>query len=165
MTTVDVVYGLLPDAEAAATVSDLEEHGIYESEIEVLVPQPGRYRLADEMLHEDASGARVGGLVGGLIGFAIGIALGLLPAIADNGAMVTVFTAMAAGGFGILIGAMIGLQRHEGFDDDPVRWRQIDDGEPVRLLAVHCLHWRNRAHHILERHGAVFLDSAGPVPS
>lgn len=165
MTTVDVVHGLLPEGdELDATVADLEGHGIYPSEIEVVEPEPGRYELADETLHRDVLGTRRGAAIGAVLGLVVGLAIGFaVPGIADGGAEVLLTAAVAVAGFGALIGAMVGLQRRERNDDDPVRWRQVADDDPLCCLTVRCVHRTTIAHRVMERHGAEFLESDQPA--
>lgn len=165
MTTVDVVHGLLPEGdELDATVADLQGHGIYASEIEVAHPVAGRYELADETLHHDVLGARNGALLGGFAGLALGVAVGfVVPEIADGGADALLTAAAAIAGLGALVGAMVGLQGRERNDDDPVRWREVAETDPLCCVTVRCEHRTTVAHRVLERHGAEFLESAEPA--
>lgn len=166
MATVDVVHGLLPEGdELDATVADLEDHGIHPSEIEVVHdPEPGRYELADESLHRDALGVRSGAMLGAVAGFVVGLAVGfVVPGVADGGADVLLTAAAAVAGFGALIGAMIGLQQRERHDDDPVRWRELSETDPMCCVTVRCVHRTTVAHRVMERHGAEFLESGEPA--
>ena len=129
--------------------------------MEVRPVAPGRYQLHDETLHHDASAARRGAVVGLVVGALVGWALALV--VTASAATVTIIGAAAtAAGFGALVGAMVGLQRVETLDDDPVTWREVAGDEGLALVEVHDEHLHNRAHRILERHGAVFLQ--GPTP-
>lgn len=160
----DAVYGLLPDGEAEDTRLDLEAHGVHPTEIDVHDPVPGRYRLADEYLHDDAHGALVGGRRGAGIGLIIGLlAATLLTSVTAFGLVGWVVMAFGGAGFGGLIGGMWGLQANEHADDDPVRWREVDGSAGMKVVEVHCLHWRNRAHEILARHGAAILEEPAPI--
>lgn len=166
MTTVDVVHGLLPAAEEDPTLSDLQRHGIDATEIEVAHPEPGRYQLADESLHRDLRGARRGAATGVLAGTVLGIATGLaIPGVASAGADAVAMTAVAFGGFGALLGGMVGLQRNDRNDDDPVRWVDVDDTADTCCVTVHCELHRDAAHRVLEQHGAAFLESDRPTGS
>lgn len=163
MTTVDVIHALLPADEERPAIEDLESHGIYASEIEVLRLSPGRYELADETLHRDVVGTRRGALLGMSLGFVLGIVVGLVaPGIAGEGIERLLMAGVALAGFGALVGAMVGLQSRESEDDDPVRWRELDADDPVRCVTVRCEPGHNRAHRILEQHGAEFLETARP---
>lgn len=157
----DAVYGLMRDGEELElALADLTSHGVSPEEIEVLVPAAGRYQLADEYLHDDAHGTFLGGTVGALFGVLVGLVAALVVDLAaDIGVLLWVVLAFGGAGFGGLIGAMAGLQRHYHPDDDPVRWQELEDPSAWRMVAVHCLHWRSRAHEILLRHGANILDS------
>lgn len=162
----DELYVLLPRDEAAEVIAELERHGIHRSEIVVREPAPGRYALHDERLHEEASGARHGAEVGAMIGAVVGIVVALLvPVLRDAGLLGWIVTAFGGAGFGALIGAMTGLQLHEHEDDDPQTFTDVDGTGDLQLLEVHCLHFRNRAHKVLEKQGATtFLNAPQPVP-
>lgn len=158
----DDVFGVVPESTVDLLVRDLEQHGVFPSEIEVRPVTPGRYRLHDEMLHQEARAARRGLLLGGLFGAVAGaLVLLSLGGFADPApAAATLF---ATAGFGGLVGGVSGLARNDPGDDDPDLYRDLEDDDALQMVAVHCLHWRNRAHRILERHGAVFLDRPDPV--
>lgn len=151
------VYGLVRTDRVPHLQRMLAERGLRGTTVQVSPPAPGRYRLHDETLHLDASAARRGALLGTLLGAAVGLALAGMVATTLIGA------AISGAGFGALVGAMVGLQRVESMDGDPVAYREVTQGEDVALVAVHHEHWHNRAHRILERHGAVFVE--GPEPS
>ncbi len=162
MTTVDVVYGLVTDDEAEAAVEDLTSHGIHAEEIEVQPAAPGRYLMQDEYLHEDAAGARRGAYWGFALGAIVGLIAALMTAtIRDAGIGMWLITAAGFGGLAALIGGMTGLQVHDHPDDDPLRWFEAGQGQ--RMVAVHCNHYGYRAHRILERHQAVFVETAHPT--
>lgn len=165
MTTVDVVHGLLPEGdELETTVADLEDHGIHPSEIEVTEPEPGRYELADESMHRKVLGTRSGAAIGAIVGLVVGLAVGFaVPGIADSGLDVLLTAAAAVAGFGALIGAMVGLQRRERNDDDPVRWHEVSEDDPLCCVTVRCVHRTTVAHRVMERHGAEFLESDQPA--
>lgn len=160
----DVVYGLVRDSEADDTLMDLEAHGVLRTEIEVSDPAPGRYALADEYLHEDARGALRGAVLGASVGFLFGLLAGVAAvSVTSFGLIGWVVMGFGGAGFGALIGGMAGLQANEHPDDDPLRWQDLDDPTGWKLIVVNCKHWRNRAHNILERHGASILDEPAPV--
>lgn len=158
MPSIDAVHGLLHDGpEIEATVADLRRRGLYPDEVEVLHPRPGTYRLADESLHDDAVGARSGALWGAAAGLILGVAVtAAVAAVSDAGAVAGAFSTAAFAGFGALVGGLVGLVRWDTGDDDPERVVELGNGDAV--VAVHCRHWRNRAHRILERHGARIID-------
>lgn len=159
----DDVVGVVPQDTVDLLVRDLEQHGVFPTEIEIRPASPGRYRLHDEVLHRDALAAGRGLALGALVGAALG---GLL-LVAFGGwgdAGPAVATLFATAGFGGLIGGVSGLARNDPADDDPDRYREVKSDDALQLVEVHCLHWRNRAHRILERHGAVILDGAEPAP-
>ncbi len=150
------VYGLVDTDRVPHLQRTLAERGLRGTTVQVAPPAPGRYRLHDETLHLDASAARRGALLGGLVGAAIGLPVAGLVAMTLTG------TVLSGAGFGALIGAMVGLQRVESMDGDRVAYREVAQGEDVALVTVHHEHWHNRAHRILERHGAVFVEGPGP---
>jgi hypothetical protein len=156
----DVVYALMRDGEELeAVLADLTSHGVRPEDVEVSVPDVGRYELADELLHDDARGtfrtAGLGAAIGGAVGLAAAGVVDVTGGVGVTGWLVVGF---GGAGFGGMIGAMTGLQRHDRPDDDPVTWRDLDDPSGWRMVAVHSLHWRNRAHEILLRHGATILE-------
>lgn len=162
MSVANDLFVAVPADELDDAVAALHRQGIVASEIEVRDLPPGRYPLHDERLHEDAASARRGALVGGGAGAVAGLAAAAL--IVGAGAYVA-WLVLAFGGaaLGALIGGMTGLQRAEHLDDDPQGWLEVGPDDDLRLLGVHCLHFRNRAHHILERYpGVRFLDAARP---
>lgn len=161
MSEVDELYALLPADEADEIVEELVSHGLHAGEIEVSDASPGRYPLRDERLHEEASGARHGAELGAAIGAVIGIVLGLVvPVIQDVGLAGLLVATFGGAGFGALIGAMWGLQRHEVPDDDPAMIVEVTAADDLALLEVRCLHFHGRAHHLLERRpGVTFLDT------
>lgn len=161
----DVVYGLVRDGdELDGTVADLTAHGIRQGEIDVRTPPPGRYALADECLHDDGVAAGRGALFGTLVGLAAAaVVAGVLTVVTGRATgAVWVGALLAGAGFGAMVGAMYGLQTVERLDDDAVRYAELDDPSGWRLVAVRCLHWRTRAHAILQRHGAAIVDSPTP---
>lgn len=156
----DVVYALMPDGEELeAALADLTSHGVRPEEVEVSVPAAGRYELADELLHDDTRGtfrtAATGAAVGGVVGLAAAGVVDVTGGVGITGWLVVAF---GGAGFGGMIGAMTGLQRNDRPDDDPVTWHDLDDPSGWRMVAVHSLHWRTRAHEILLRHGARILE-------
>lgn len=161
----DVVYGLVrADEELDRTLRDLRDHGVHATEIEVVEPTPGRYELADEYLHEEAVAARDGAALGAPIGLGLaGVVALILATATDAGAVELAVLGLAGLGFGGMVGAMYGMQRRPHLDDDPIRYAELDDPTSWRLVGVHCLHWRNRAHRILLAHGAMILDSGRPA--
>lgn len=165
MTTVDVVHGLMPEGdELDAALAELHGHGVYPNEIEIIHPPAGRYELADETLHRDAVGARDGALLGGIAGLVLGVAIGfVVPGLADGGPDVLLTAAAAIAGLGALVGAMVGLQQRERDDDDPVRWREVSETDPLCCVTVRCEHRTKVAHRVLERHGAEFLETVEPA--
>ena len=162
MTVANELYALVPADEVERAIGALQVNGVAPSEIEVHDVEPGRYALHDERLHEEAIGARQGALIGA----GIGVIVGLVGAAVTFGLDTPVAWAVLAfggGAFGALIGGMTGLQKHDHFDDDPREWLEVEEVADKRLLAVHCLHFRNKAHHVLERFPDVhFVDAPHP---
>lgn len=160
------VFGLFDDvAETEATVRDLAEHGVPASQIEVLVPAPGDYVLADERLHTDLVAARRGAALGVVAGIVVGLlAVLVLPSFTELDTP-AVLVALAFAGFGTTIGLVVGMMLRDEGDDDPVRVRRVDASGEVRVVAVRSDDRVGRARRILERHGALLLDGAGPVAS
>ncbi len=162
----NVVYGLLRDEQQVdETLEDLESHGIRRGEIELTSPSPGRYALADEHLHDDAvatgSGALRGMGVGALVAAAVGA---LIVGGSATGGFGLFLAITAAGvGFGGMVGAMFGLQRDDHEDDDDASYEEVGGTSRGTLVTVHSLHWRNRAHAILLKHGARILESPTPM--
>jgi hypothetical protein len=161
----DELYALLPRAEADDVVAELRHSGIHASEIVVRHALPGRYELDDERLHEEVAGTRHGAELGAVIGAVVGlVAAAFVPVLRDAGLLGWVVAAFGGAGFGALMGAMTGLQRHEHADDDPAASIDVTPDSDLQLLEVRCLHLRNRAHHVVERHGGVaFVTGAQPV--
>lgn len=156
------LYGLVPEDRIEHLRFTLARHGLDEPHVEVHPAAPGRYQLHDETLHRDAAAARrgavLGMLVGGLLGWAVAMAV---PSLTATSAILA--ATAAAAGFGALVGAMSGLQVVEAYDDDPVAFRVVDGDDRLAMVEVHDEHLHNRAHRILERHGAVFLQGPTPV--
>lgn len=160
MADITAVIGLVDADDADATVEALRAHGLTDDEIEVRAPTPGRYRLADELLHKEATSAARGAMVGLVLGALVGIGPALVFTDTTN---VALLMAVLGGSLGVLIGGMAGLLSKEQLDDDPVEFREIGPDADERVIEVHSLHWRGRAHKVLERHGAEFLSSGKPV--
>jgi hypothetical protein len=157
---ITAVIGLV-DADAAdETVEALMANGLTDDEIDVRTPTPGRYRLADELLHAEATSAAHGAMMGLVVGALVGIGPALVFTDTPNVAMLM---AVLGGALGILVGGMAGLLANEQPDDDPVEFREIGPDAQERVIEVHSLHWRGRAHKVLERHGAEFLSSGRPA--
>ncbi len=158
------VFGLLEDAqETDSTVRDLREHGVPAEQIEVMVPAAGQYPLADEHLHEDLVGARHGALNGLLLGLVAGLLVALAAPAIETMSTQALLVAIAFGGFGATIGAVAGMMLHELADDDQMQTRSVIAPTAARLIAVRSDDRVGRAHRILERHGALFLDDTSPL--
>lgn len=156
------VHGLVPSARLEHLRHDLAGIGLRDEHLEIRPAAPGRYLCHDEVLHTDAAAARRGALIGAVVGAVVGLVVVLvLPAVQGTGPTLGAVAAMA--GFGALIGAMAGLQRVEREDNDPDEYCVVTLDEDVVLVSVHHEHWHNRAHHVLERHGAVFLQEPTPL--
>lgn len=156
------LYALVPQDRLAHLREALATQGVYGAEVVVHPPDPGRYLLHDEVLHQDASASRRGLAAGAVIGALVGLVVGLLlPQIDGAGPVFAATVALA--GFGGLIGAMTGLQRVEHMDNDPLAYREVVATDPMVMVEVHHEHWHNRAHRIMERHGAVFLHEPRPI--
>lgn len=156
------VYGLVGADRIDDVQRALARHGLTPPSVQVRPASPGRYELHDETLHHDAASARRGAALGLVIGAVIGVVIALLlPQVADTGPTLGVTAALA--GLAGLVGGMVGLQRADPMAGDPVTFREVQGDEHVVLVEVHDEHWRNRAHRILERHGAVFLQEPTPV--
>lgn len=156
------VYGLVDEGVVEHLRQSLAIHNIHDEHVEVSSPEPGRYRLHDEVLHRDSASARRGLVVGGLVGIPVGLVVAVIvPQV--SGALEVLATTMGFVGFGGLVGGMAGLQRAETNDDDPVRHVEVTPGDGRMLVQVHHEHWHNRAHQTMERHGVVFLDDPAPV--
>lgn len=156
------LYGLVSEDRLEHLQRMLAVQGLTDSAVEVRPAAPGRYQLHDETLHEDAASARTGALLGMLLGALVGWGVAVLVPQVDDLAT-TLGTVAALAGLAALVGAMVGLQRAERFDADPVAYREVTGDEGLVMVAVHDEHWHNRAHRILERHGAVFLQGPTPV--
>lgn len=162
MTVANELYALVPADEVERAVGALQMHGVAPSEIEVRDVQPGRYPLNDERLHEEAAGARRGAYLGIAIGTIVGL-VGAAVIFGFDTPIAWIVLAFGGAAFGALIGGMAGLQQHEHFDDDPRTWLDVEEAAGTRLVAVHCLHFHNRAHQVLERFpGVQFLDAPTP---
>lgn len=53
------------------------------------------------------------------------------------------------------------MGRVEHFDDDPALRRRLDRLD--QIVVTRGVHKEPRAHHVMERHGVVFLDGDRPV--
>ena len=156
------VHGLVPSALVEHLRHDLAGQGLRDEHLAIRPAPPGRYLRHDEALHTDVASTRRIAAIGTVVGVVVGLVVALvLPAVEGVGPSVGVVAAMA--GFGALIGAMIGLQRVEQDDNDPDRYCVVEPGADLVLVSVHHEHWHNRAHHILERHDAVFLQEPTPL--
>ncbi len=165
MTRYDTVWAVLPDDdEARSATRDLTEHGIVASAVHLSHPAPGRYPVAEEGLHGEAHAAARGALIGALVGAVAGLlmtwSLSDLVALGVTGFAVGAF---AWAGFGALAGGMWGMQQHAEDGDADQRWLELSSDAPMPLVEVHDEHVTYRAHRILERHGAVFLDTPEPA--
>ncbi len=156
------VYGLLPEDRLESVQETLARRGLGPPLVEAQPAAPGRYQLHDEMLHEDASAARRGAAAGLVVGAVLGLAVALaLPQLTATSTIVGVIAAFA--GLGGLVGGVVGLQRVESGGSDPVAYRDVAGDEHLVLVQVHDEHWHNKAHRIMERHGAVFVQGPTPV--
>ncbi len=158
------VFGLLEDErDAQETVRDLTEHGVPPDKIEVIVPEAGAYVLADEHLHEDIVGAEHGALLGGMVGLLAGFLAALVMPGFDGVGTPALLLALGFGGFGATIGAVSGMMLRDAGDDDEVRTRSVLAPSAARVVAVRSDVRVGRAHKILEKHGALFLDDVAPT--
>ncbi len=156
------VYGLVGGDRVDRVQRALARRGLTPPKVEVHPATPGQYQLHDETLHHDAASARRGAALGLLLGALLGVATALaLPQVTEAGPIVGLVAALA--GLGGLVGGMVGLQRADPERGDPVEFREVGDDEHVVVVEVHDEHLHNRAHRILERHGAVFLQEPTPV--
>lgn len=156
------VYGLVGDDRLDRLERALARRGLTPPRVEMRPAAPGRYRLHDETLHRDAASARRGAAAGAVCGAVLGLAAALaLPQV--TGLASTMGAVAALTGLGGLVGGVVGLQRADPIDGDPLAYRDVSGHEHVVVVAVHDEHWHNRAHRILERHGAVFLDDPDPT--
>lgn len=156
------VYGLVEDSRVEELQRLLAQQGLTGTKVEVHPAEPGRYQLHDETLHRDAASARRGAAAGIVFGALLGLVVALvLPQLSSTATVLGTIGALA--GLGGLVGAMAGLQRVEAMDSDPVTYREVGSQDHIALVEVHDEHWHNRAHRILERHGAVFVETPTPV--
>lgn len=156
------VYGLVGADRIDRVQRALSRHGLAPPRVQVRSATPGRYRLHDETLHHDAAVARRGAALGLVLGGVLGVLVALvLPQATEAGPIMGVAAALA--GLGGLVGGMVGLQRADPLEGDPVEYREVEGDEHVVVVEVHDEHWHNRTHRILERHGAVFLQEPTPV--
>lgn len=152
------VDALVPQDQVEHLQQALAIAGVDDAIIEVRPATPGRYELHDETLHRDATGARNGFLAGALIGTVLGLVVALLvPAV--SGTLAITVTTIVGAGFGGLVGGMAGLQRADTHDGDPVNYREVTGDDDVALVLVHAEHRHYTAHRIMEKHGAVFVES------
>jgi hypothetical protein len=156
------VHGLVPSPQLEHLRHDLAGQGLRAEHLQIRPAPPGRYLCHDEALHTDVVSARRVAAIGAVVGAVLGLVAALvLPVVDGAGPVVGVVAGMA--GFGALIGAMVGLQRVERDDNDPDEFHVVEPGDDLVLVSVHHEHWHNRVHHILERHGAVFLQAPTPL--
>lgn len=156
------VYGLVGQDRLDRVERALARRGLTSPRVETHHAAPGRYRLHDETLHRDAASARRGAGLGAACGAVLGLAVALaMPQVTDMASTLGAVAALT--GLGALVGGMVGLQRADPIVGDPLTYRDVGGTDHVVVVEVHDEHWHNRAHRILERHGAVFLDGPDPV--
>jgi hypothetical protein len=128
-------------------------------EVRTTPAPPGRYTVRDDRLFDDATAARHGAVRAA----ALGVVAGGFVAIITAGTGGVPWPLFVAGGgvFAGLVGAVVGLQRHEVLDDDPVSSVQVGPDEGWWLAIVDSHHRATSAHRILVRHGAVFVERDG----
>lgn len=159
------VFGLLEDEqEVDATVRDLKEHGIADEEIQVITPAAGRYWLADERLHEEVVGLEHGAIKGAMAGAVAGL-IAAFATMDGFGIPAMLMVILFFAGMGALVGGMAGMQAREHHDDDIQATRDVLAPAAARVVAVRSDHRSQRAHRILERHGALFLEEPHPHTS
>ena len=159
-----MAYVRVVDGAVEETVLDLRRHGVHDDEIRAEPAPAGRWMLRDEELHEDAVGARHGAELGLVVGTLVGLVAALaVGAIRDAGVLAWFVTSVGIGGFGAIIGGMTGLQLRDPQDDDPVRFKELADDSGLWALSVDSPRWSFRAHRILERHGAEFVEYETPA--
>jgi hypothetical protein len=156
------VYGLVRRDEAEHLRDILTTSGLHDEDVAIRPVTPGRYRLHDEMLRRDGAHAGKGFLLGAVVGAVVGV-VAVLAILQLEGTLRVVFSIAAIAGFAGLVGAMVGLQRVETNDDDPVSYREVGEGDDLALIEVHDEHWAVRAHRIMARHGVEFVDEPTPV--
>jgi hypothetical protein len=160
MPSVDLLHALVPEDELADLRHTLRRR-LTEDELRVQRASPGTYAVRDERLHDDLTAARHGGLLAALVGVVIGLAVAF--ATGADGSQYLLF---AGGGAALagLIGAVVGMQRHEVLDDDPATTRTVAADEALLLLELRSERFGIWAHRVLlARPRVTVLDAAEPV--
>lgn len=161
MSVTDELFALVP-ADDVDNVTAALRHRLGPDDIEVRAPQPGRYPVRDERLHDDAKGARRGAAAGVAGGAVVGV--GVAAVVGPVAPEVWVLLAFGGAAFGALTGGVIGLQLHDPPDDDPAIAAPVDDTHDVRLVAVHSERHLTWAHRVLEHTpGVRFLQRDVPL--
>jgi hypothetical protein len=161
MSLTDELFALVP-ADDIDHVTSVLRHRLDPDDIEVRAPEPGRYPVRDDRLHDDAKGARLGAVAGAAGGAVVG--LGGAALIGPTEPVIWVLLAFGTAALGGLAGGVVGLQRHDPGDDDPALEAPVEDPGEVRLVAVHTEHHLLWAHRVLEHTpGVRFLRSDMPV--
>lgn len=156
------VCALVPSTQADRLAARLRRELGHE-DVEIRRPARGRYALRDASLHETLVDAARGALAGGALGAVVGVVVAT--AVAGAGGAELVLIAFAGVVFGGLVGGVIGMQRHEAFDDDPCGDAEVADDQDLLLLRVHAEHARSWVYRLVEETpGARILEHTEPLP-
>lgn len=101
-------------------------------------PAPGLHAsVVDHEARTAADAARRDGLAGALVGAVLGLVAALAGATTLPPASAMVLLSLLGAGFGLLIGALVGLARNDPMDDDPVL--EVDAGPDAVVVTVRSL--------------------------
>ncbi|MFA9429308.1 hypothetical protein [Egicoccus sp. AB-alg2] len=160
MDNVADLHALVPAGRRDACEAALRVR-IFARDLVVRDAPPGTYLVRDDRFYDDATAARRGAALGALVGLALGVLAAVLGVFAGGATLLLVAGAAV---FAAGVGAVIGLQRHEVFDADPVTTFEVEPGA-YSLFTVHTAHWDSFAHRTVCRHGARLVEQDLPLPA
>lgn len=160
MDTITDLHALVP-ADHGADCEAALRHGLPANEVRIRPAPPGDYVLRDDRLYDDTAAAKRGGRLGALVGAVLAGAAAFAGLLTAGPWVMYVLAAAVLGGG---VGAVIGMQMHEVFDDDPVGRMTVRDGEWL-LVTVHSAHWGARAHRLLACREAKLIEQDAPLPT
>lgn len=152
-------------ARAEAAYRDLLRIGLTEHDIELGVPEPGRYRIEDHEAEEIGQGAAIGVAIGVPVGslVGIGVLLATVPGILDAGFSGIGVSALVGGFWGIFFGGLGGVvpkvlaQSHCG------ERCEIQENGPELMIVARTSEKLDDARKVMRRRGAHFFLT--PIPA
>ena len=118
--------------------------------------------VMDREARTATSAARLHGLTGAVVGIALGV-IAALAGLADLPTTAAlVLLGLLGGGFGFLVGALVGLARTDPMDDDPTV--EVDAGQDAVVVTVRSLR-AARIREVGRAMGGVPIDPRTPLSS